>query len=145
MPPFGNRSPAAMLWESPTSLYSPQLCFVELRCGRPRRFKRCPAPFEAIFDSHQYHKKDRVHNSVFFMVPGEGIEPSIPYGRGILSPQRIPVPPPRPVWRCERESNPRIEVLQTPALPLRHRTIYGSPIPFGPGSTFASANLMLAH
>ncbi len=31
------------------------------------------------------------------MVPGEGVEPSIPYGRGILSPQRIPVPPPRRV------------------------------------------------
>ena len=28
-------------------------------------------------------------------MPGEGLEPSIPYGRGILSPQRIPIPPPR--------------------------------------------------
>lgn len=61
------------------------------------------------------------------MVPEEGIEPSIPCGPRILSPVRIPVPPPRQglgklLWRCERESNPRIEVLQTPALPLRHRT-----------------------
>lgn len=36
------------------------------------------------------------------MVPGEGVEPSIPYGRGILSPQRIPVPPPRHVLFCDR-------------------------------------------
>lgn len=27
------------------------------------------------------------------------------------------------LWRCGRESNPRIAVLQTAALPLRHRTL----------------------
>jgi antitoxin (DNA-binding transcriptional repressor) of toxin-antitoxin stability system len=29
------------------------------------------------------------------MVPGVGIEPTRPYGHGILSPERLPVPPPR--------------------------------------------------
>jgi predicted RNA-binding protein with RPS1 domain len=65
-----------------------------------------------------------VGTNVFFMVPREGIEPSIPCGPRILSPVRIPVPPPRHkiFWRCRRESNPCIEVLQTPAFPLRHCT-----------------------
>src|SRR3989344_2152437 len=54
------------------------------------------------------------------MVPGEGLEPSIPCGPRILSPVRIPVPPPRLLWRPRRESNPCIAVLQTAALQLRH-------------------------
>ena len=29
------------------------------------------------------------------LVPGPGIEPGRPYGHGILSPERLPVPPPR--------------------------------------------------
>jgi hypothetical protein len=29
------------------------------------------------------------------------------------------------VWRPRRESNPRIEVLQTPAFPLRHVAVVG--------------------
>jgi hypothetical protein len=29
------------------------------------------------------------------LVPGVGIEPTRPYGHGILSPERLPVPPPR--------------------------------------------------
>ena len=29
------------------------------------------------------------------VVPGVGIEPTRPYGHGILSPERLPIPPPR--------------------------------------------------
>ena len=50
---------------------------------------------KAIFNSSIQNIKDSIFDAVFYMVPGEGVEPSIPYGRGILSPQRIPVPPPR--------------------------------------------------
>ena len=41
----------------------------------------------------------------FFLVPGEGVEPSIPCGPRILSPVRMPVPPPRLSWRCRPELN----------------------------------------
>ena len=39
-----------------------------------------------IVDNHQL--------SVFIMVPGTGVEPVQPEGRGILSPLRLPIPPP---------------------------------------------------
>ena len=38
------------------------------------------------------------------LVPGAGIEPTRPYGPGILSPVRLPVPPPRHQVRCHRIS-----------------------------------------
>ena len=31
-----------------------------------------------------------------WVVPGAGLEPARPFGQGILSPQRLPLPPPRP-------------------------------------------------
>ena len=38
------------------------------------------------------------------MVPGERLELSHPHGRGILSPLRLPIPPPRPGDAKYRES-----------------------------------------
>jgi hypothetical protein len=35
------------------------------------------------------------HKSMILLVPGAGIEPARPCGLGILSPMRLPVPPPR--------------------------------------------------
>ena len=49
-----------------------------------------------------------------FMVPGEGLEPSRPCGQRILSPLRLPIPPPRPVIEshvqhaCSSESAGRL-------------------------------------
>ena len=40
------------------------------------------------------------------MVPGAGIEPARPYERGILSPLRLPIPPPWPdtfIRNCESQ------------------------------------------
>ena len=41
------------------------------------------------------------------LVPGEGIEPTRPYGRGILSPVRLPVSPPRQKISALR-ANPQV-------------------------------------
>jgi hypothetical protein len=39
----------------------------------------------------------KVAKSLKNLVPGEGVEPSRPCGQRILSPLRLPIPPPRPV------------------------------------------------
>jgi hypothetical protein len=39
------------------------------------------------------------------LVLREGVEPSIPCGPGILSPMRMPVPPPELIWRRQPELN----------------------------------------
>ena len=65
-------------------------------------------------------------------VPPTGIEPVRCFHRGILSPLRLPVPPPRQVYMnvidCNMEAAPRIElgikVLQTSALPLGYAAIW---------------------
>ncbi len=36
----------------------------------------------------------KLHNSLILLVPGAGIEPARGYPRGILSPLRLPIPPP---------------------------------------------------
>src|SRR5690606_6870165 len=38
-----------------------------------------------------------LHFSFLTLVPGAGLEPACPWGRRILSPLRLPVPPSRPV------------------------------------------------
>ena len=66
-------------------------------------------------------------------VPPTGIEPVRCFHRGILSPLRLPVPPPRQVYMnvidCNMEAAPRIElgikVLQTSALPLGYVALKG--------------------
>src|SRR3954467_13469144 len=40
-------------------------------------------------------------------MPGPGIEPGRPVGHGILSPERLPVPPPRPADNCAAERRQR--------------------------------------
>ena len=59
-------------------------------------------------------------------VPPTGIEPVRCFHRGILSPLRLPVPPPRQ----KVEATPRIElgikVLQTSALPLGYVALTGA-------------------
>lgn len=60
-------------------------------------------------------------HAISSLVPGVGVEPTNPFGSGILSPLRKPFRHPG-IVRCGRDSNPRIAVLQTAALPLRHRT-----------------------
>ena len=65
-------------------------------------------------------------------MPLTGIEPVRCFHRGILSPLRLPVPPPRQVYMnvidYNMEAAPRIElgikVLQTSALPLGYHAIY---------------------
>ena len=37
----------------------------------------------------------RLHKPLIFMVPRAGVEPARPYERGILSPLRLPISPPR--------------------------------------------------
>lgn len=84
--------------------------------------------------------------SCSFNVPGVGIEPTRPYGQGILSPSCLPDSSTRacpavegfggrsfaqPIfytltynWRRPGgESNPRIEDLQSPVLPLHHQAV----------------------
>ena len=58
-------------------------------------------------------------------VPRAGIEPARPCDREILSLLRLPISPPRQAFslRRGRELNPRMSVLQTEALPLRHHAI----------------------
>ena len=46
------------------------------------------------------HKKRALHFRVMlfdFMVPWAGVEPARPFERGILSPLRLPISPPRQV------------------------------------------------
>ncbi len=90
--------PAKLAWESVTSRYA-QLARARFaqRCGDPRRFQPAPGSLKAVFDSSTHIKNTPTKVGVFFMVPEEGIEPSIPCGPRILSPVRIPVPPPRRV------------------------------------------------
>jgi hypothetical protein len=38
---------------------------------------------------------DNLSKPLFFMVPRAGVEPARPYSRGILSPLRLPISPPR--------------------------------------------------
>jgi hypothetical protein len=75
----------------------------------------------ALFDSLNIIKKFWTNVQNFFMVPREGIEPSIPCGPRILSPVRIPGPPPRR-GGADGNRTRAIAVLQTAALPLRHCT-----------------------
>ena len=37
---------------------------------------------------------DYLHNVLFLMVPGAGVEPARGFPRGILSPLRLPISPP---------------------------------------------------
>ncbi len=39
-------------------------------------------------------KLDQYHNYLILLVPGTGLEPVQPQGRGILSPLRLPISPP---------------------------------------------------
>jgi hypothetical protein len=56
------------------------------------------------------------------MVPGVGIEPTRPYGHGILSPERLPVPPPRPgVPVYQPPSSVRTEYLVSKTRPVLPR------------------------
>ena len=57
------------------------------------------------------------------MVPLTGVEPVRYCYRGILSPLRLPIPPQRQNWRRHPDSDWRIEVLQTFALPLGYGAI----------------------
>ena len=71
-------------------------------------------------------------------MPGGGIEPPRPRGLGILSPVRLPVPPPGPAgeryqktgefgtreeWRRHPDSNRGIKDLQSSALPLGYAAV----------------------
>ena len=68
----------------------------------------------------------------FVLVPRAGIEPAQPCGPGILSPLRLPVPPPRHMELSIKQTNmeaasgiePEIKVLQTSALPLGYAAIW---------------------
>ena len=67
----------------------------------------------------------RMLNKEWPSVLGVGVEPTSPCGRLILSQLRLPISPPERVlyfelspWRRRGESNSRIRVLQTLALPL---------------------------
>ena len=35
-----------------------------------------------------------IRNLLFLLVPGAGLEPALPFEKRILSPQRLPIPPP---------------------------------------------------
>jgi hypothetical protein len=75
------------------------------------------------FNLYQTLKKDgrAIRSSLErSMVPGAGLEPARIYIRGILSPLRLPIPPPRRTNLLEAAPGfePGIGVLQTPALPL---------------------------
>src|SRR5262245_9377362 len=41
------------------------------------------------------------------LVPGTGLEPARPYGRWLLRPSRLPVPPPRPTTNVGQAGAPR--------------------------------------
>jgi hypothetical protein len=51
--------------------------------------------------------REKLINSLFLLVPGAGIEPALDFSKRILSPQRLPIPPPgrREGWRPGPESN----------------------------------------
>jgi hypothetical protein len=54
--------------------------------------KRCARGIGRWVAAHELYRRNRQE----IQVPGVGIEPTRPYGHGILSPERLPVPPPRP-------------------------------------------------
>ena len=84
----------------------------------------------AVATPTQWAARSAAHASVGFeptssiLVPGVGIEPTRPEGHEILSLACLPISPSRLTVRPGRESNPRMSVLQTEALPLRHQAIW---------------------
>ena len=53
------------------------------------------------------------------MIPAVGVEPTLPWRNGILSPARLPIPPRRQIiMEAATGLEPVIRVLQTHALPL---------------------------